>query len=217
MPSKPLFILLYGIPGSGKTFFARQLCETLHAAHIQGDRVRAELFEKPRYDRQENMVITHLSEYMIEEFLKAGVSVVYDINASRLAPRRVYRDMARRAHAQPVLVWLQIDVESAFDRVVKRDRRQVDNKYTHPVDRTTFDALIAQMQNPMREEDYIVVSGKHTFATQKSAVVKRLHELGLITAGEVTSNVVKPELVNLVPKSSGGRVDLSRRRNIMIR
>lgn len=216
VPTKPLLVLLYGFPGSGKTFFARQLSESLGAAHVQSDRIRSELFEQPRYDQRENVIVSRLLDYMTEEFLNAGVSVVYDVNAARLAKRRVLRDLARKAHIQPILVWLQIDADSSFDRAVKRDRRHNDDKYAMNLDRTTFDAMIGQMQNPGRDEDYIVISGKHTFGTQQSAITKRLHELGLITSDEAKTNVVKPELVNLIPKAIGGRVDLTRR-NIMIR
>ncbi len=212
----PTLILLYGYPGSGKTFFARQLAEELHAAHVQADRFRFELFEEPSYTKQENEVVNHLSEYMAEEFLNAGVSVIYDINASRFAQRRALRDMARKAKAQTVMVWLQIDVESAFERVVKRDRRKTDDKYAVAMDRTTFEDVTSRMQNPQKTEDYFVVSGKHHFQTQRAAALKKLHSLGLIGATEATEGLVKPGLVNLVPTALRGRVDQSRR-NITIR
>src|SRR6185437_13928160 len=120
-PTKPLLILLYGFPGAGKSYFARQLCEHVQAAHIHGDRIRHELFEEPRYDKQENTVVSQLMDYMTGEFLSAGVSVIYDTNSMRLSQRRTLRDMARKMHAQPLLIWLQIDIESAFTRVASRD------------------------------------------------------------------------------------------------
>lgn len=86
--SQPTLFLLFGFPGAGKTYFARQICEELQAAHVQGDRIRYELFEEPRYDRQENEIVTHLMEYMTEEFLQAGISVVFDVNAMRGNQRR---------------------------------------------------------------------------------------------------------------------------------
>src|SRR4051794_33784590 len=104
--SKPTLIILYGYPGSGKTHFSRQLSDAVSIAHVSGDRIRYELFEKPHHDKQENDVVNHLMEYMAEEFLQAGVSVIYDANALRLSQRRALRDMARKAHAQPVLIWL---------------------------------------------------------------------------------------------------------------
>ncbi len=214
--SQPTLFLLFGFPGSGKTYFARQLCEELQAAHVQGDRIRYELFDHPRYDRQENEIITHLMAYMTEEFLQAGISVVYDINAMRSRQRRDLREMARRNKAHTVLVWFQIDIESSFDRVQKRDRRKIDDKFSMPLDRTTFEANIGGMQNPSPAEDYMVISGKRTFHTQRSAVIKKLYDMGLLQSEQTTAGIAKPNLVNLIPNSSGGRVDPSRR-NIMIR
>ncbi len=213
---KPTLIVLYGFPGSGKTFVARQLCQDISAAHIQGDRIRYELFEQPRYDRQENEIITHLMQYMAEEFLNAGISVVYDTNAARPAERRQLRDMARKSKAETILVWLQIDVESAFARVAKRDRRRIDERYASSIDRMTFDSLISDMHNPALTEDYTVISGKHNYQTQRNAIVKKLYNAGLITTASASAKTVKPGLVNLIPTQNGGRVDITRR-NITIR
>ncbi len=214
--TRPVLIMLYGFPGSGKTYFARSLSETLHTAHLQGDRIRAELFEKSRNDKQENDIVSHLMEYMAEEFLAAGVSVIFDTNAVQQPQRRALRDMARRVHAQPVLIWLQIDPESAFLRLSKRDHRRIDDKYALAYDKNSFRSYAGQMQNPSNGEEYIVISGKHTFNTQRSAVLKRFYEVGLISGENMSTNVVKPGLINLVPNASGGRVDMSRR-NIVIR
>ena len=216
IPAKPVLVLLYGFPGAGKTYFARQLCENLQAAHLQGDRIRGELFETPRYDKQENEIVTQLMDYMTTEFLNAGLSVVYDMNVMRSGQRRMLRDLARKAHAQPMLIWLQIDVESAYNRGLKRDRRRADDKYAAQLDRSTFDTITAHMQNPSVAEDYAVISGKHVFSTQYSAVSKKLRELNLLTLDDAGTHLAKPNLVNLVPNPAAGRVDMSRR-NIIIR
>jgi predicted kinase len=214
--NRPVMILLYGYPGAGKTYLARQLCEDIQAAHVQSDRIRHELFEQPRYDRQENEIVDHLMQYMSEEFLNAGISVIYDINAMRLAQRRELRDMARKNKIETLLVWFQIDPESAFIRVNKRDRRKMDDKYTPSIDRNTFDQLASHMQNPQPTEDYIVISGKHTYHTQRNAVLKKLYDMGLTSPDSNNPKVVKPGLVNLIPNLQAGRVD-STRRNIHIR
>ncbi|MGC1177390.1 MAG: ATP-binding protein [Candidatus Saccharimonadales bacterium] len=214
-PAKPFLILFYGFPGAGKTYFARQLCENVQAAHLQSDRIRSELFEKPRYDKQENAIITQLMNYMAEEFLSAGVSVVYDVNALRAGQRHALRQLARKCHAQPLLVWFQIDADTAFNRIVKRDRRRADDKYAAQWDRTSFEGITGHMQNPGPTEDYAVVSGKHLFNMQQSAVISKLRDMGVLGTDEVSSRVIKPGLVNLVPNSQG-RVDL-KRRNISIR
>jgi predicted kinase len=213
--TKPVVIMLYGFPGAGKTHFADELSKAMSAAHVQGDRIRYELFEKPKYDKQENEVVTHLMEYMAEEFLTAGVSVIFDTNAHRLVQRRAVRDIARKARAQPLLIWLQIDQDSAFNRTSKRDRRRNNDKYAQPYTEASFKQFLGTMQNP-RNEEYMVISGKHTFNTQLGAVMKKLYEMGVVTAENYSSNVAKPALVNLIPNSAGGRVDMDRR-NIVIR
>lgn len=214
-PTKPFLLMLYGFPGAGKTYFARQLCENIQAAHLQSDRIRSELFEEPRHDQRENEIVSQLMGYMAEEFLSAGLSVVYDVNALRAKQRRSLRTLANKCHAQPLLVWFQMDQDTAFTRNIKRDRRRADDKYATSWDRTSFETVIGTMQNPAATEDYVVVSGKHLFSTQQSAVVRKLRDMGVLSLDDASSRVIKPGLVNLVPNTQG-RVDMTRR-NISVR
>lgn len=214
--ASPILIMLYGFPGSGKTFMANQLSDELGAAHVQDNRIRYELFETPRFDKQENDIVHHLMQYMTEEFLSAGVSVIYDTNAMRRNQRHQLRELARTMHAKPILIWLQIDLESSWQRASKRDKRKADDKINSSMDRETFDQIVSSMQNPSPTEDYIVVSGKHTYQSQRTTLLKKLYDANLINSTSVNANVAKPGMVNLIPHSAGGRVDLARR-NITIR
>jgi predicted kinase len=214
-PTKPFLLLFYGYPGVGKTYFARQFTENVQAAHLQSDRIRAELFERPRYDKQENSIVNHIINYMSEEFLASGFSVAYDVNAMRAGQRRALYDMAYRHKAQPVLIWFQLDIDTAFTRNKARDRRRSDDKYSPQWDRTSFEALTEQMQNPKTGEDYMVISGKHLFNMQQSAVIAKLRKIGVLSTDDASSKVIKPGMVNLIP-TGPGRVDMARR-NISIR
>ncbi|HZP55262.1 MAG TPA: ATP-binding protein [Candidatus Saccharimonadales bacterium] len=208
---KPVMICLYGYPGSGKSYVARHLEEELQIAHVSADKIRHELFAHPRYDAQENAIIAHLMNYMTEEFLRAGVSVVYDINAMRSSQRKRLRELARQHKAEYVLVWLQVDIENAFLRTQRRDRRTQDDKYSEDLTKATFNKQISMMQNPGPDEDYLVISGKHSFLSQRSAILSRLYQFGAVTGSTVQNNITAPGLVNLVPNPNAGRVDLSRR------
>lgn len=217
VPTKPFLLMLYGFPGAGKTYFARQFSENVQAAHLQADRIRSELFEEPKRDKREDEIVNHLMNYMAEEFLSLGMSVVYDVNAARAKQRFELRDLARRNKAQPLLVWFQMDQDTAFGRNIKRDRRRADDKYAAHWDRTSFENVIGSMQNPSQHDSYVVVSGKHLFSTQQSAVVRKLREAGVLSSDDAGSRTIKPGLVNLIPKSKQpGRVDMSRR-NISVR
>jgi predicted kinase len=209
--NKPMLLMLYGFPGAGKTHFANQFTNYLDCAHVYSDRIRHELFEEPRYDEQEDGIIDHLMEYMAEEFLNAGISVIYDTNITRKSDRHALRELARKKHAKTLLVWFQIDPDTAFNRLNKRDRRKTEDKFAVDYTESDFRHLASRMQHPEPTEDYVVVSGKHTFPSQKTAVFKKFMEMGLIDNESARANVAKPGMVNLIPNSSSGRVDMTRR------
>jgi len=214
--SKPTVVLLYGLPGSGKSFFSRQTSETLNIPHISSDRIRYELFEKPTMSKEEQAVVQNIMFMMLEEYLKLGLSAIFDFSINRLQERRNIRDMIRKSGAQSVLIWLQADPESCYLRAKTRDRRKADDKYSHEISREQFDAVEKSMQNPMGE-DAIVISGKYLYDSQKQTIMRRLKELQLLVDSDLSNSMAKPELVNLVSRAqmAAGRVDPNRR-NVII-
>lgn len=208
---------MYGLPGAGKTFVARQLSNELGMAHISGERIRFELFDKPKYDKTEYQIVTHLMDYMAEEFLINGIGVIYDISVSRFSDRRALRELAKGQKAKELLLWVQIDADTAWQRTQTRDHRKADDKYAGKVDQEIFEKSMRAMQNP-QNENYLVLSGKHLFNSHKTAILRRLNELGAINLELLSQKQAKPEMVNLISRAQtqAGRVDYSRR-NVIIR
>src|ERR1043165_9254854 len=95
VPEKPVLIMLYGFPGAGKTYFSRQFCTEFQAAHLEIDRIRYQLFDQPSFSKQENYALGRITEYVVGEFLNAGVSVICDMNAMRAGQRRALREVAK--------------------------------------------------------------------------------------------------------------------------
>src|SRR5690606_36001464 len=178
---KPVLVMLYGFPGSGKTYFASRLAETLQTAYVSGDRIRGELFEKPRYDKAEDAIVQHLAEYMSEEFLSAGISVILDANADRLSLRRSLRSLAQKRRAKTLLIWFQIDADSAFARLGMRDKRKSEEKFSRSFTKTGFEDYASKMQHPTDTEDYVVLSGKHSWPMQRSTLLRKLFDLNLVS------------------------------------
>lgn len=217
LPDKPVLILMYGLPGSGKTHFARQFCEVFQAAHLEHDRIRFELFDQPRYTKQENSALTRIMEYMTNEFLTAGISVIYDLNAMRVSQRRSLRELARQKNAATLLIWFQIDADTSFIRNERRDRRKNDDRYAVGYSVEAFKQVAAYMQHPEPTEDFVVVSGKHTYSAQQSAVFKKLSDMRIIKPTAAAHRMIKPELVNLVPNQQPAEPGKPHRRNIVLR
>jgi len=206
---------MYGYPGSGKSYFGRQFADETKSAYVNDDTLRHEFIDNPTYNKSENNAVQHLSVYMLNNFLKSGISVVYDCSNRRTADRKLLYTIAENYKAQVMIIWIQIDIESSFNRVNNRDSRKIDDKYAEKLDRTSFNSVVGSMQNPSDKDDFVVISGKHVFSTQKHAVYKKLSERNLLNQDYLNSNLPKPELINLVPNLYSGRVD-NKRRNINI-
>jgi len=198
VPSSPVLIMLYGFPGSGKTHFSRQFCQDIQCAHLEEDRIRAELFDNPKFTKEENHIVSKLMNYMATEFLKAGISVVYDANAMRVSQRRALREMAKEHKAKTLMLWFQVDADTAYLRNAKRDKRKLDDRYAAGFSVEGFKAIASMMQQPQSTEEYVVVSGKHGFESQLSNAIKKLVDMLVIPADIATRKMVKPGLVNLV-------------------
>lgn len=214
--AKPFILMMYGFPGVGKSAFAKQLAEELGVIHLQEDRVRVDLFGENSsagaYKGAKKVV-----NYMAQNFLKNGISVIYDSSTIRSSERKKVRELAHANKAESLLVWLQTDPETAFDKAAKRDRRKSEEKYSAEYDEQTYREILSHMQNPELNENYIVVSGKHTFHSQRSAVIKKLYDLGVIAPDDIGNHVVKPGLTNLIPKPAPKTHDGMINRNIFIR
>lgn len=216
-PKKSFILILYGYPGSGKSTFARQLAgEVKNTVHLNLDKVQVELGEELKNKNvSDGAILGILVEYMVKEFIRNGLNVILDVPTAKKSERRKLANLARTANAKLVMAWLQIDANSAYERLRKRDKRKIDDRYARTYSRSEFESAINYSQNPS-EENYVVISGKHTFNTQKLAVLKKLTELGVITSEEAVNKRIKPELVNLIPQSFRSQGNI-KRRDISIR
>ncbi len=173
---------MLGAPGAGKTFFARQIAENLEFGHISGERIRYELFDTPRYDEQENEIVLRMMDYIAEVLLTSGTSVIYDdVSLVDYAERQRRREMAQQNNLPTFTVWVQTDNATAFNRASTRDRRRSDEKYSHSIDKATFERLNGELDQPQYREEFMVISGKYLHKNQAAVFLKKLKELKLIT------------------------------------
>lgn len=158
--SQPHLIVLTGVKGSGKSFFAEKFAETFHAPYISRDRIC-------EFSPDEK-VIDKLVAYQLDELLKTKQPIVVDGMATSRTERAELAKKAREAGYATLLIWVQTDPETAKSRatrlIPKKERVSQDN-YEHHAKRFT---------PPHALEKPVVISGKHTYASQAKVVLKRL-------------------------------------------
>lgn len=172
--ARPQMLLLVGIPGSGKSFFARQFSETFDAPVVSVDRIRFELFANPTYSADENDLVARLAGYVIEELLKTKRSFVVDGGCNARAERQRLAQLARKSEYEAPVVWVQTDIATCRTRALKRNpEKRADDKFSPSLSEQSFDAMSRRFTEPTHEK-HVVISGKHAYGTQAKMVLRKL-------------------------------------------
>ncbi len=110
--------MVYGLPGTGKTFFARHLKEESGACHLNTDIIRAESDKKGRYDEKSKQEVYDSLFHLTEEKLKNGHNVIVDGTFHKQERRERIKDIARKT-GHPVFF---IEIKASDDTVKNRIR-----------------------------------------------------------------------------------------------
>lgn len=173
----PTVFLMVGVPGAGKSYFARQFAAGFGLPYVSADRIRFELFNEPEYSPSEQAIVNRMADYVTDELLSSGSTFIVDGTFANAKTARM--NLARRARAKGysvISVWVQVDNFSARDRSMRRKPGKRDDQFNSPLSAENFAAISKQL-SPPTTEIHIVISGKHTYAAQKSAVLKRLQAI----------------------------------------
>lgn len=73
-----MLVIVLGLPGSGKSFFAKALAKRLDAAYVSSDRMRNTVGARGKYSKEEKMQIYHLMREETGKHASAGKKVVVD-------------------------------------------------------------------------------------------------------------------------------------------
>lgn len=177
--SQPHVIVMVGVPGSGKSFFAEKFSETFNAPFAS--------LEKIIPLAKSATAANSIFDEQVEQLLKTRQSIVVEgVAATRIA-RDSFVRRAKAAHYEVLLVWVQTDPATAKARALRKGK----DSDTLAMTSDQFDRVVRQFTAPTTLEKPIVISGKHTYATQAKAVLKRLSapraEISTHTAAPVRS------------------------------
>lgn len=172
--ARPLILMVVGIPGAGKSFFARQFAETFGAACVRADFIRAELFGQPQYTADENEIVGRMVEYMVGELAKTGRSFLIDGASNTRASRLQIEKLAKTNGYKTMVIWVQADPYSAKQRSLKRSSKKVDDLYNPSLTDTQFEVFAQRFASPTKGEEYVVISGMHAYSTQARTVLKKI-------------------------------------------
>jgi predicted kinase len=99
-----VLILLVGLPGSGKSTFARRLAAEIDAAVLESDALRVLLFGEPAYTAIESRRLFEAIRASSRELLEHGRSVIIDATNLREGDREGAYALADEAEARLLIL-----------------------------------------------------------------------------------------------------------------
>lgn len=161
--SQPHLLVMVGIPGSGKSLFAQRFTATFRAPYVDYGVIL-------EISGQNHDVSDAYAGYLLKELFKTGQTVIFDGPTATRDERTALKELASASGYKCLFIWAQTDKETAKARYIKmykKNGRSPSESY--------YETLVKSFVPPNpKEHPTVVISGKHTFATQLKAVLKNL-------------------------------------------
>ncbi len=119
----PPFVVVSGLPGTGKSFFCRRLAETMPFIVLESDAFRKILFPHPSYNNEENARLFSACHSLIAELLNKGIPIIFDAtNLAEHHRERLYY-ISDSTGARLILVSIEAPAEVVRQRLQTRQER----------------------------------------------------------------------------------------------
>lgn len=102
--AEPVFILVSGLPGAGKSFFCRRLVERLPAIILESDALRRMLFSQPDYSQTENIRLFKAIRLLTERLIRRGFCVIMDATNLSERYREYFYSITERLDVKLIIV-----------------------------------------------------------------------------------------------------------------
>ena len=118
-------IAIFGLPGRGKTFLAKELAKRINAVLISSDTVRNELKQNGKYDDKAKLEVYHSMLKLMDVAINQKQNVVLDATFYRENIRHLFKEKA--AEHQSSLYFIEM---KAAESVIKErvDKKRPDSE-----------------------------------------------------------------------------------------
>ncbi len=118
--ASPFLIVVSGLPGTGKSYFCRQLAQRLPAIILESDSLRKALFPSPSYSAAESGRLFKACHFLIARLLSRGISLIFDATNLSEHNREYVYCIAERLSVKLVLVRVEAPPELVYERLKDR-------------------------------------------------------------------------------------------------
>ena len=89
-----MIVIVFGLPGSGKSYFASRLAISLEAKYVSSDRIRKQLFDIIEYSDREKIKVYEVAIKEMKEAMQQGEDIVLDATFYKESIRSKFKETA---------------------------------------------------------------------------------------------------------------------------
>lgn len=125
-----MIVLVGGFPGSGKTFFAKQLATRLHAHHLSSDQWRRQQNASGKYSMEDKLRVYEQLALHAEELIhESSKTIIVDATFSYQTMRDIFYSLAEKLSQPIYFIWVYAKEELIRKRL-QRPRMDSEADYT---------------------------------------------------------------------------------------
>lgn len=146
-----LVVAVFGLPGSGKSFFAVRFSNLIQAVYVSSDQLRKKMFENRTYKEEEKLLVYRKILLLVHHLLSQDKNVVLDATFYK-SEIRTYFQKEITGKAKLLFIEVRADEELIRERL-KRKRQESEADYK-------VYQKIKKAWEPMEEDHLVLQSGK---------------------------------------------------------
>lgn len=163
--NKPHLLVVVGLPGAGKSFFAKQFSDTFSVPFVDYNHFQRVTGSVDIGDK----VATEL----LGQLFLTKQSLIMEGRGETKQDRQLIAKLAKSKQYDLMYIWVQTEPTTSKQRAVSsKTAAYTEQEFMERV--STFDILD-------KSEPYVVISGRHTYASQAKMVLRRLVEPRAVT------------------------------------
>ena len=119
-----MIVVVFGLPGSGKSYFAYRLADLLKADYISSDRLRRDLFAQTTYSETEKLLVYAKMLMEIKDHIRQNRNLVFDATFYKNDIRQQFISAAGQENK---IIFIEIQAaETAIRRRLAKNRADSD-------------------------------------------------------------------------------------------
>ena len=120
--NEPTFIMMIGLPCSGKTYKAKELAEQYNATIFSSDSLREELFGDVNEQSRNRELFAELHK-RIKDYLREGKSAIYDATNISYKRRMAFLSELKNIPCKKICLLMATPYEECLNRNAERERK----------------------------------------------------------------------------------------------